>query len=379
MKRWAAGLFFALFFLYNQCGSLSEGETSAKAACIMEMETGRVLFSYNMHEQLPMASTTKVMTALLAIENGDMDSMVVCSERAFGVSGTSIYLSLGEKLMLSDMLLGLMLSSGNDAAVAIGEHIGGSIEGFLTMMNARAREIGAEHTLFANPHGLPDDNHYTTAYDLALIARTAMGNETFRRIVSTSRASIPWEGRAYDRQLKNKNRLLTEYPGATGIKTGYTSKAGRCLVFGASREGMELVGVVLGCSDWFNEAKRLLDACFDTYSMTDVLGPRRSAGQMAVSGGESEQVGMCLMEELTVPLAEGEAAQIVLDVPGQVNAPVYPGMHLGTAHLLVGGREYASCEVVASSGVGSRRMHLDVMRVLANWTLQRAGDTGRTR
>lgn len=369
MKRWAAGLFIGLLFLYNQCGSLSEEDTSARAACIMEKETGRVLFEHNMHARLPMASTTKVMTALLALELGDMDAEVTCSEHAFGVSGTSIYLALGETLTLSDMLLGLMLSSGNDAAVAISEHIGGTTDAFVAMMNARAKIIGAVNTHFANPHGLPDDDHYTTAYDLALIAREAMANDAFRTLVSTSYATIPWAGRTYGRQLHNKNRLLTDYPGATGIKTGYTSKAGRCLVFGAARDGMELVGVVLGCGDWFDEAERLMDACFETYSMVSVLGPMKSAGRIAVKGGKLDTVDMCLMQTLSAPLAEGEASQIVLDVPEQVNAPVYAGMHLGTAHLVIDGQEYARCEVVASARVDSRRLTLDVMRVVAHWTL----------
>ena len=369
MKRWAAGLFIGLFFLYNQCGGLSEGETSAKAACILDLETGRVLFEHNMHARLPMASTTKVMTALLALEHGDLDASVTCSENAFGVSGTSIYLAQGETLRLGDMLLGLMLSSGNDAAVAIAEHIGGSVDQFAGMMNARAKELGANQTHFVNPHGLPDEAHYTTAYDLARIAREAMGNTAFRDLVRHQQAQIPWEGRSYNRQLRNKNRLLSEYPGATGIKTGYTSKAGRCLVFGARREGMELVGVVLGCADWFNEAARLMDACFDTYTMTDVLGPMRQAGKLPVAGGRQENVGMCLMDTLSVPLREGEAGQIVLDVPQVVHAPVYAGMHLGTAHLVISGKEYAQCEVVASHRVDSRKVTLDVRRVMAHWTL----------
>ena len=369
LKRWAAGLFIGLFFLYNQYGGLSEGETSARAACILEMETGRVLFESNMHERLPMASTTKVMTALLALERGDMQADVTCSENAFGVSGTSIYLAQGETLSLGDMLKGLMLASGNDAAAAIAEHIGGNVQQFAEMMNARAKEIGAGSTHFVNPHGLPADGHYTTAYDLALIAREAMGNPLFRDLVSTQQAQIPWEGRSYNRQLRNKNRLLSDYPGATGIKTGYTSKAGRCLVFGAEREGMEIVGVVLGCADWFDEAARLMDACFDTYSMTDVLGPMKRAGDMPVEDGKQSTVGMCLMDTLSVPLREGEAGQIVLDVPKSVRAPVYPGMHLGKAHLVIGGKEYAQCEVVASHRVDSRKVTLDVRRVMARWTL----------
>ena len=267
------------------------------------------------------------------------------------------------------MLLGLMLSSGNDAAVAIAEHIGGSLEGFVGMMNARAREIGAVNTHFTNPHGLPDDQHYTTAYDLALIAREAMGNDTFRRIVSTKRAGIPWQGRTYDRQLTNKNRLLTSYPGATGVKTGFTSKAGRCLVFGAQREGMELVGVVLGCSDWFDEAERLLDSCFERYAMTRVLGPTLSAGHITVTGGERDVCGMCVMESLSVPLESGEAAQAVLDVPESVRAPVYPGMHLGTAKLVVDGQVYGVGEVVASERVRADGIRMDVRRIVAHWIL----------
>ena len=346
---------------------MAQGETSAKAACVLELETGRVLFAFNESSRLPMASTTKVMTALLAIENGSPEDSVTCSVNAYGVPGTTIYLTEGETLTLREMLLGLMLVSGNDAAVAIAEHIGGSVGQFVAMMNARARELGAVNTHFANPHGLPDDTHVTTALDLARIARAAMQNQEFRELVSTTDAEIPWAGRSHPRQLHNKNRLLTSYPGATGVKTGYTSRAGRCLVFGASRDGMELVGVVLGCPDWFNEAERLLDGCFDTYTMTRLLGPLESAGSIAVTGGRQENVSLCLMRELCVPLAEGESAQIVLDVPQSVAAPVYPGMHIGTASLVVGSQVLARSEVVASERVDSKRLMLDVRRVMRRW------------
>ena len=359
----------ALFFMYNHVGALAQTGTTAKAACILDQKTGRVLFEYNMHARLPMASTTKVMTALLAIELGKMDDQVVCPQEAFGVPGTSVYLQEGETLTLEQMLLGLMLSSGNDAAVAIAVHIGGSVDAFLDLMNARAKEIGAVNTHFANPHGLPDDAHYTTAYDLALIAREAMKNDVFRRIVSTQRASVPWEGRTYKRQLNNKNRLLADYPGATGVKTGYTSKAGRCLVFGALRGGLEMTGVLLGCAEWFDEAARLMDGCFDTYTMARVLGPTLSAGDMPVTGGKKASVSMCVMEDMSVPLSAGEAAQVVLDVPKSVPAPVYPGMHLGTAKLVVAGRIYAEGEVIAGGSVERDRMTVDVRRIMAQWIL----------
>ncbi|MBR5224805.1 MAG: D-alanyl-D-alanine carboxypeptidase [Clostridia bacterium] len=368
-KRWCVGLFIVLFIMYNQCGALSQGESSAKAACILEMETGRVLFEKNMHERLPMASTTKVMTALLAIENGDLADQVTCSRNAFGVSGTSIYLAEGETLTLEEMLKGLMLSSGNDAAVAIAEHIGGSVDGFAGMMNKRAKEIGANHTHFVNPHGLPDDEHYTTAYDLALIAREAMKNDVFRRIVSAKQESIPWEGRTYKRVLKNKNALLSSYEGATGIKTGFTSKAGRCLVFGAMREEMEIVGTVLSCAEWFDEAARLMDACFDQYDMTHMLGPLESAGEIPVVGGQKKSVSMCLTQELQLPLAQGENAQVVLEVPFSVQAPVYPGMPLGTARLVLDGQVLGESRIVADERVDVTGIGYNISRVIAGWML----------
>ena len=174
---------------------------------MIEKETGRVLLHANCHEKLPMASTTKVMTALLALEKGKLDEVVTVGRNAYGVPGTSIYLSLGEKITLRDLLYGLMLASGNDAAVAIAEHIGGDVESFCRMMNERAAELGCTDTCFLTPHGLPASGHYTTAYDLALIAREAMKHELFREMVSTKRASIPWEGRSYQRILNNKNKL----------------------------------------------------------------------------------------------------------------------------------------------------------------------------
>ena len=353
--------------MYNHVGGLAQEETSAKAACILEMETGRVLFEAHMHARLPMASTTKVMTALLAIERGDLNAPVKCSAQAFGVPGTSIYLQLGETLTLEQMLKGLMLSSGNDAAVAIAEHIGGSVSQFAAMMNQRAREIGAMNTHFVNPHGLPDDAHYTTAYDLALIGREAMQNDAFRELVSMRKAVIPWEGRKYSRQLVNKNKLLADYEGATGIKTGYTSKAGRCLVFGAARGNLEIVGAVLGCYDWFDEASRLMDGCFDTYTMTRMLRPAASAGRIAVTGGEKDFVDLCIMQNLSIPLQSGEAAQVVLDVPQSVCAPVYPGMHLGTASLVLHGKVYGTCEVVAGGRVDKKGMTSNVRRIAAHW------------
>ncbi|NLT96773.1 MAG: D-alanyl-D-alanine carboxypeptidase, partial [Christensenellaceae bacterium] len=174
----------------------------------MEASTGRVLYQKNAFEKMPMASTTKIMTALVAIENSNLDDRVTVSPNASGIEGSSIWLSPGETMTLSDLLFGLMPASGNDAAVAIAEHVGGDVETFVGMMNDKAREIGAYNTHFVNPNGLPADNHYTTAYDLALISAYAMQNKMFREIVKTQYKTLPWEGHEWDRVVKNKNKIL---------------------------------------------------------------------------------------------------------------------------------------------------------------------------
>lgn len=365
MKKILAGLVFIALLLYN--GVSLAADTSARAACIIERQSGRVLFAANAQERLPMASTTKVMTALVALENGMLDEPVTASRNAYGVPGTSIYLDLGETLTLEQMLYGLMLSSGNDAAVAIAEHIGGSVEGFAEMMNARAASLGANDTHFVTPHGLPCDGHYTTALDLARIAAEAMANETFRRIVSTQRATIPWTGRAYSRVLRNKNALLQTYSGATGIKTGFTRAAGRCLVFGAEREGMELVGAVLNCGDWFGEAARLMDSAFAEYTWTELLPDGADMSEIAVFGGENDAARLVLQGALGAPLRLDEAAAVRLELDDAVLAPLPAGAQVGTAYLELGGEAVCSRPVVLARPV--RKAPSAFVRTLRLWTL----------
>ena len=342
-------LLAALILLLPSFALADEIGTSAKACVIIDAQSGRVLLSHNADAPLPMASTTKVMTALLALENGDLDAPVTCSRNAFGVPGTSIYLAEGETLTLREMLYGLMMASGNDAAVAIAEHIGGTIENFCAMMTARAAELGCKNTIFLTPHGLPCEGHYTTAHDLALIAREAMTHPEFREIVGTSRATIPWKGRSYDRVLNNKNRLLTTYEGATGIKTGYTKKAGRCLVFGAQRDGMEIIGVVLNCWEWFDEAARLMDAAFDRYEAVTMLAKGDSVASIPITHADGAQVDAILSTSLTGVVPKGSIPQIEVDLPATVDAPVQQGQILGTARLVCGGLTIAEVPLVAAN------------------------------
>lgn len=341
--------------------------TSAKACVIIDETSGRVLLSHNADAPLPMASTTKVMTALIALENGNMDAPITCSRNAFGVPGTSIYLAEGETLTLREMLYGLMLSSGNDAATAIAEHIGGSVEDFCRMMTARAAELGCKNTVFLTPHGLPCEGHYTTAHDLALIAREAMTHPEFREIVGTSRATIPWEGRDYDRVLNNKNKLLTTYDGATGIKTGYTKKAGRCLVFGAEREGMHIIGVVLNCPDWFNEAARLMDAAFERYEAVTMLHAGDTVGSIPVTHADGVVVDAILSADLTGVVTKGSMPQVEVDLRDTLDAPIQAGQIIGTARLTANGVVVAEAALEAATDVARDDFPARWLMYWRNW------------
>lgn len=250
---------------------------SAKSAILMEQHSGRVLFAKDAYTKRRIASITKIMTAVLAIESGKMDDLVTVSARAVRTEGSSIYLRQGEKIKLRDLVYGLMLRSGNDAAVAIAEHVGGSVEGFVFLMNKKAAEIGMRDTEFANPHGLDDaENHYSTAYDMALLMQYAMKNSEFRRISGTKvyRAPAP-PGEEGARVWRNKNKLLTGlYEYCTGGKTGYTKRAHRTLVTTASKDGVNLIAVTLDAPDDWNDHIAMYEYGFSHYHIANVSGKR---------------------------------------------------------------------------------------------------------
>lgn len=364
MKRMAAALFFFAIILYN--GSAA---ADAAAAAVIDEQTGRVLYAANETQELPMASTTKIMTALLAIENCALDAQVTAGPNAYGVPGTSIYLENGETLSMGDMLYGLMLASGNDAAVAIAEHVGGSIEGFCDMMNARASALGCGHTHYTTPHGLPAKDHYTSALDLCVIAREAMTQPFFRQVVSTQRATIPWENHEYDRVLTNKNKLLSTYPGAIGVKTGYTKAAGRCLVFAAERDGMTLIGCVLNCPDWFDQSAKLLDQVFSEYHLYQALKKGEIVHHLPVSNGTEDGVDLIVSQMLSAPLREGETAEISFRWPQIQAAGFSAGDVLGTASLIVNGEELCSVPLLAARDVPERGFRYGLERAEDQWFL----------
>lgn len=246
--------------------SINTEKVSAYAASeiAMELSTQTVLTQSNADTKMPMASTTKIMTALVIIEDCNLDEVITVPDEAVGVEGSSIYLKKGEEIDVRDLVYGLMLRSGNDAATALAIHHSGSVEKFVEAMNKKAASIGAENTNFTNPSGLPDENHYTTARDLCNVACCAMKNETFKSVVSTKSYSGKF------RSYANKNKMLYNYEGANGVKTGYTVKAGRCLVSSAERDGMDVVTVVLNCYDMYERSSALLDECFSDYKLLEI-------------------------------------------------------------------------------------------------------------
>jgi D-alanyl-D-alanine carboxypeptidase (penicillin-binding protein 5/6) len=342
---------------------------AARGAVLIDADSGRVLFAQNADQRLPMASTTKVMTTLLALENASLDEMVTAGKNAAGVTGTSLYLSQGETLSMEHMLYGLMLRSGNDAAVAVAEHIAGSVPAFADMMNAKAEALGA-NAHFVNPHGLDADGHGISALGLALVMREAMKNDTFRTITGTQRKIIPWVGNEYSRVLENKNKLLKTYEGATGGKTGYTGKAGRCLVFSAERDGLSLIGAVLNCPTWFDTATVLLDYGFENFRSESALEEGQPVDAIVVKGGISEVVGVVADAPLQTAVPVGEAVQIVRRLPKVIEAPVRAGQAVGTAQLLSGDRVLAECRLIAASNVQKRDLRQSIIRLLRGWILR---------
>ena len=362
------GIFCSLF-AFAPAALAAPDFSGAEGAMLMEVDTQRVLACENPDEQLPMASTTKIMTAILAIEKGDLSDTVTVSENAAGVEGSSIWLSEGEHLTLEDLLYGLMLSSGNDAAVAIAEHIGGSVEEFVADMNAKAQELGALNTHFVTPNGLHDSEHYTTARDLALITVYAMKNDTFRTIVSTEYKEIPWEVHEYSRVLRNKNRNLWQYDGATGVKTGYTTDAGRCYVGSAKREGMEVVCVLLNDYDMFADSREIMDYAFTNYQNVHIVSKDDIIGRVTVENGIGKSVRLKTSKDFVYPCSADEQTAIQKEIvlPKTVQAPVKSGEALGKMNVSIDGVLLASIPLIADDSVAENTYTYNLNRVLSEY------------
>ncbi|WP_240941095.1 D-alanyl-D-alanine carboxypeptidase family protein [Paenibacillus sp. HB172176] len=272
--------------------------TNAKAAALIDVASGRVLYSSSGDTPMRIASLTKIMTAIVAIEHGNLKDMVKTSKHAAGREGSSIYLQLDEEMSLSNMLYGLMLRSGNDAATAISEHVGGSEEGFVHLMNEKAALLGLTNTQFQNPHGLDVDGHYSSANDLAKLTAYALRNKVFSEIVSTKEWKAPNPHDAWDYRWKNKNKMLAMYDGADGVKTGYTKKALRCLVSSATRNGQQLAAVTINDGDDWVDHSHLLDWGFAHFPLQQITAKGSEIAGYSLAAGRSFRYPLEVSEHL---------------------------------------------------------------------------------
>ncbi len=328
----------------------TQPEISGQSVIVMDAGLGRIMYEKDIHKKLPMASTTKIMTALLAIENIPLDKKIKINPEAQGIEGSSIYLTANERIKARDLIYGLMLRSGNDSAAAIAYEVSGSIEDFARLMNERAKEIGAKNTNFTNPHGLHDEGHYTTAYDLALITREALKNPVFKEVAKTKFWIADREGYKY---FSNKNAILDICEGGDGVKIGYTMKAGRCLVASATRGNMQLIAVTLNDYNWFDTAARLLDESFNLYKPHILFSKGQTVTKTRVLGGKSKEIYLNSFKGCVVPLAEGEKGKLltVIDIPKTLRAPIEKGQSVGKMTTYLNGKILNTTYLVADKSV----------------------------
>lgn len=335
-------------------------ETSGQSVILMDASSGRVLYENNSHERLSPASLTKIMTALLVVENGDLDETVIASENAASTPEATIYLESGEKLSRMQLLYAAILHSANDACIALGESVCGDEETFVQRMNQRALELGLKDTHYNNPHGLESSGHYSSAYDLALLTRKALSYSIFAEVAATKQKLIPWAGHDEERVLYNINRLLYRYDGAIGVKTGYTKEAGNCVV-GAARKGdMVLIAVSMNSPTVYDDLERMLDYGFANYSLIPWGIGDNITSEVKVLDGLTDTVTIRPAQELMVAAASAEIASLSCSIVPQekITAPIKKGQVLGVCELSLHGQQIAAVDLLADESVGKKVSYL---------------------
>lgn len=321
----AAALLAAVLFFPVKAQAIS-----AQSAILVDAQTGRVLYEKRADEQSLIASTTKIMTALVVCEQCNVLDRMKIPKEAVGIEGSSMYLQEGEVLTIQELLYGLMLRSGNDAATALAIYCGGTVEGFAQLMNDKAHRLGMEDTHFVNPHGLDAPGHYSTARDMALLAAYAMENPIFAQTVSTKSITIG------SRVLQNHNKLLWQVEGADGVKTGFTKASGRILVSSATRMGRRLIAVTMNDPNDWADHKSLLEMGFANYCVQSIVTKGQCLGTVEIAGGEAGTVSLLAAEDFSYALAPEETTKIVIPGTGFVYAPVALGQEAGYAYVCIG-------------------------------------------
>lgn len=345
---------------------------SSKSAVVIEAKSGRVLLENNKDLRLPMASTTKIMTALVALENtSNLDDVFATDNRAVGIEGTSIYLKKDEHLSMRDLLYGLMLASGNDASLAIAYKVSGSLENFVELMNRKADELQLKNTHFDNPHGLDSKTHFTSAFDLAKITASAMENDNFKQIVSTKFMQIPSDKSGQNRFLRNKHKLLQSgMLGCEGVKTGFTDNARRCCVTSCNRNGMRLIAVVLNCQDMFEESRNMLEECFVNYTFTNILEANKYIGSIHVVNGKNDSVKAYTKTSFSYPLKTDEIDKINTKylLSDSIDAPVKSDIDVGNFKVYLSNDLIFETKIYTMESVETKDVSQKIKDILENWS-----------
>jgi serine-type D-Ala-D-Ala carboxypeptidase (penicillin-binding protein 5/6) len=361
MRSKAITFIAAVLFIVTPAamGATAPLDVTAKSAIVIEASTGKILYEKNANDRRYPASTTKIMTLITALETGNMNDIVTASKAASTTEGSSLWLTEGESLSMLDMSYGMMLVSGNDATVAIAEHIAGSVPAFAQLMTDKAQAIGASHTHFTNSSGLPDVNHYTTAADMAKITAYGYQLPFFATIVSTKEKIMPWQGQQHPRDLFNENRMLWLYDGANGAKTGYTQDAGRCLVSAAKRDGVQLIAVVFDSERMWDDSIAMLNYSFQQIHSQSLVQQGDILKTVKVIDGKKNSVlPLYAQEGIVIPVSGDDQGDFttVMDVPDKVNAPIEEGQTLGQVKVLYQNKEIGSTNLVAHDSVEKKSL-----------------------
>ncbi len=368
-------IFFLVFFILSTNMAFANTlDLDAQGAILMDFKTGRILYAKNENTPLAMASTTKIMTAILAIENGNLDDIVKVSKNATKAPPVKMNLKENEEIKLKDLLYALMLESSNDAAVAIAEHIGNTVDNFCNMMTEKAKEVGAKDTIFRTPNGLDSLDHHSTAYDMAFITRYALNNQQFIDIINTKEASFKTNKSTYN--MINKNRLLSEFEGANGVKTGYTGKAGHCFVGSATQNDMTLISVVLA-SGWGEKGKKqkwidtktLLNYGFNNFNYEKILTQNDCLDTINVVKGEVDTIPLYYENDIILPISkeEKENISVKLDYIKTLDAPIKANEKVGIANIYINDSLVAQTNILTKENVEKKSFSSYINNIFKNW------------
>lgn len=362
---------FCMLFTVNCWGSEKEPDVNALSAVLIDADTGRVLWGKNENKPMAMASTTKIMTAIVTLENADINEKVTVSKKATLAPQVKMNLQEGEELTLEQLLYALLMQSSNDAAVAIAEKVGGSVENFCAMMNKKAKELGCKDTEFVTPNGLDKGNHHSTAYDMAIIGAYAIRNEEFIRISNTKNISFTSNKRNYS--IVNKNQFLNSYEGAIGIKTGFTGKAGHCFVGAAKRGDVTLVSVVLasgwgtaGKANKWTDTREILNYGFDNYKKYSIIGDKVD---ICVDKAKVSKTTLKYENSIELLMKESERDSITFknNLPEMIEAPVRKGEKIGTGEVYLGDLKVGRINLIATESIEKHSLGNSFDKIIKEW------------